>query len=441
MRWWRGKRARIRVKGQAGWLMRLPFPWILALRYLKSSRRDAYVSLLSWLATGGITLGVGALILVLAGLSGMQGFLRSDVLSRTPHLEIELPPKTAGEAIRAELAQIEGVVEAHQLIRGRGWLLLSGSALDVEVVGYEGSLPAFFPDPREVSVFVPPGADQGIESEDLRAKPGDGSATTTQGGQGVYLGDVVAIRWGLQPGDIVEVVSGRPTLTPFGPQPRIRQLRLQGTFRTGRTEEDKPRLAVPLDIARRLFGDRQVRLEVQGADLDSALDLAATIAPLLPEGSRLRTWQDLNRGLFFALKLEKILMFLSVFLIVPVAAMSLITVLALLISSKKHEIGMLQAMGAQPNDVRRAFLFLGGMLVVIGVIGGGTLGVGGAWLLDRFKIITPPGNVYLMDHVPFIVEPRDLAAVLGATVVFTVLSTLYAARKAASTEPVEALRR
>lgn len=415
--------------------MRLPLPWILALRYLKSSRRDAYVSLLSLLATGGITLGVGALILVLAGLSGMQGFLRSDVLSRTPHLEIELPPGADEAAVRRDLATLPGVEEIRQLIRGRGWLLLAGSALDVEVVGYEGALPAFFPDPKERRTLRSPGGDGAIDGEDLLSSPQEPTAA------GIFLGDLMAIRWGLEVGDVVEVVSGRPTLTPFGPQPRIRQLRLQGTFRTGRTEEDKPRVAVPLEVAQRLFGKGQERLEVRSQDLDSALQVAAVIAPRLPEGSRLRTWQDLNRGLFFALKLEKILMFLAVFLIVPVAAMSLITVLALLISSKKHEIGMLQAMGAQPREVRRAFLILGGMLVTIGLVGGGTLGVGGSWLLDHFKVITPPGNVYLLDHVPFIVEPRDLAAVLGATLVFTVLSTLYAARKAASTGPVEALRR
>ncbi len=420
----------------AGWLMRLPLPWILALRYLKSSRRDAYVSLLSLLATGGITLGVGALILVLAGLSGMQGFLRSDVLSRTPHLEIELPPGADEGAVRRDLAAIPGVEEVRPLVRGRGWLLLAGSALDVEVVGYEGALPAFFPDPDESRTLHRPGVDGGVDGEDLAAQP-EGAAAAT----GIFLGDLMAIRWGLEVGDVVEVVSGRPTLTPFGPQPRIRQLRLQGTFRTGRTEEDKPRVAVPFGVAQRLFGKGQERLEVRSQGLESALEVAAVIAPRLPEGSRLRTWQDLNRGLFFALKLEKILMFLAVFLIVPVAAMSLITVLALLISSKKHEIGMLQAMGAQPREVRRAFLILGGMLVTLGLVGGGTLGVGGAWLLDHFKVITPPGNVYLLDHVPFIVEARDLAAVLGATLVFTVLSTLYAARKAASTGPVEALRR
>lgn len=425
--------------GRAGWLMKLPFPWILALRYLKSSRRDAYVSLLSLLATGGITLGVGALILVLAGLSGMQGFLRSDVLARTPHIEIELPPDAEIETVRSRLAALDGVVAVRPLIRGRGWLLLGGSALDVAVVGYEGELPDFFPDPRTAHLLAPLAGTQGIESEELRHPGAEGAADDD--GPGVYLGDTVAIRWGLQPGDLVEVVSGRPTLTPFGPQPRIRQVRLQGTFRTGRTEEDKPRIALPIDVARRLFGDRQTRLEVRAADLDSALGLLPALRAALPADSYVRTWQDLNRGLFFALKLEKILMFLAVFLIVPVAAMSLITVLALLISSKKHEIGMLQAMGAQAHDVRRAFLILGGMLVSLGLLGGGLLGIGGSWLLDHFKVITPPGNVYLLDHVPFVVEPRDLGAVLGATLLFTVLSTLYAARKAASTGPVEALRR
>ena len=125
--------------------MRLPLPWLLALRYLKSSRRDAYVSLLSALATGGITLGVAALILVLSGLAGLQGVLRDDVLSRTPHLEIELPPEADAAALAEELRQVEGIHGARRILRARGWLLARGSAVDVEMVGYEGTLPHFFP--------------------------------------------------------------------------------------------------------------------------------------------------------------------------------------------------------------------------------------------------------------------------------------------------------
>ncbi len=396
-------------RGRFRWQMALPLPLLLALRYLKSSRRDAYVSFLSLLAGGGITLGVAALILVLAGLSGLQDFLRSDVLARTPHLEIEVPEDTDSSAVRDRLSASDGVVEARRIVRGRGWLLAGGGVIDVEVVGYEGDLPAFFP---------------GVTSPE----------------PGLYIGDTLASRWGIEIGDLIEVVSAKPTLTPLGPQPRLRQLRLAGIFRTGTTEDQRPRIAVPLDVARRLFGKRQTRIEIRTAGLEEALEVAEDLPELLPEGSRILTWKDLNRGLFFALKLEKVVMFVSVFLIVPIAAMALVTVLALLISSKRGEIGMLQAMGATRSAVRRAFFALGSSLGAAGLVLGCVLGIGGAWLLDRYQVISPPGDVYYLDHIPFRLEANDLTAVVFATVLFVITSTVWAARKAASASPVEELR-
>ena len=396
--------------------MGLPLPFLLALRYLRSGRKDAYVSFLSLLATGGITLGVAALILVLGGLSGLQDFLRSDVLARTPHLEVELAPEADASAVCLELAGIDGVVEAQRILRARGWLLFAGSAVNVDAVGYEGALPRSFP------------------------LPGTPATSAEAAEEGLYVGDGLARRWAIEAGDLVEVVSPRPTLTPFGPQPRLHRLSVAGVFRTGRTEDDQERVALPLDTARRLFGDRGDRIEVRAGGLEEALEVAPRVAAALPEGSRVRTWEELNRALFFALKLEKMLMFVAVFLIVPVAAMSLITVLALLISSKRAEIGMLQAMGARPSALRRAFLVLGGLLGAIGLTLGGTLGIGGAVVLDRYQLISPPGDIYFLDHIPFLIEAADLLAVLGATVTLIAGSTLYAARRAAALRPVEALR-
>ncbi|MEM9593874.1 MAG: FtsX-like permease family protein [Acidobacteriota bacterium] len=396
------------------WQMALPLPLTLATRYLKSTRRDAHVSFLSKLAAGGIALGVAALVLVLAGLSGLQGFLRDDVLARTPHLEIELPADGADvDGVVESVAAVPGVEGVREILRGRGWLLIQGDPINVQVVGFDGELPAFFPRSAE-------------EAEAALA-------------QGVFVGRGVALRWGLEVGSGVDLVSPRPSLTPFGPQPRIQRLRMAGTFETGRTEEQDPRVAVPLDTARRLFGGGGRRLEVRATDLETALAVAPRIEGTLPAAAELRTWRDLNRGLFFALELEKTLMFLSVFLIVPVAAMALVTVLALLISSKRSEIGMLHAMGTTPRDVERAFLGLGAMLASIGLVGGAVLGVGGAFLLDRFRLIRPPGDAYFIDHVPFRVEPGDLGMVMAATVAFTFLSTWYAARKAGSLEPTEVL--
>ncbi len=400
---------------RVSWQHRLPLPATLALRFLRSARRDAYVSFLGLLAFGGVALGVAAMVLVLAALSGLQTFLRQDVMARTPHLEIELPATIAGTALDpddllAELKAVDGVVEAHRILRGRGWVLADGSPQSVKLVGFAGSLPRFFAD-------------------------------ATDRAEGLYLSDRLATIWGLLPGDTVQVVSPRPTLTPLGPQPRIHRLRLAGTFAIGQTEDSEQRLALPIGIARRLLGDTTERLELRAEGFDQALALAAPLRQLLPAGSRLRTWSELNRPLFFALRLEKSLMFVSLFLIVPVAGMALVTVLALLISSKRAEIGMLQAMGFDKDSVRRVFLLLGSGLALGGLLAGGLLGIVGAGLLDRFKVLSPPGDVYYLQHIPFQIQAGDLLAITLSTGLLTLTSTYWAARRAAALRPVEALRR
>lgn len=403
-----------------------PLPLLLALRYARGGRRDAHVRFLSNLATGGVALGVAALVLVLSGLAGLQSFLREDVLARTPHLEIELPAAGAATpavdlpALLARLQALPGVLEARPLLRGRGWLLAGQGAVAVDVVGYDGSLPAFFP-----------------QTDEQR------QATLEHG---VMVGDGLALRFGLEAGRLIEIVSPRPTLSPVGPQPRIHSVRVAGTFTTGHTETRENRIGVPLPLAEKLFGARQQRIEVRAESLERALTLQDELGPggeaagLLPAGSRASSWRDLNRGLFFALKLERIVMFLAVFLIVPVAATALVTVLALIVSSKRGEIGMLQAMGAPPQTVERSFLALGAGLSAIGLVAGLLVGVGGALALDHFELLRPPGDVYYLDHIPFRLRGEDLAITTLGTLLLTLGATRVAARRAAAIAPLEALR-
>ncbi|MEM6796018.1 MAG: FtsX-like permease family protein [Acidobacteriota bacterium] len=412
-----------KLRPSMGW----PLPLLLAARYLKSSRRDAYVSFLSALACGGIALGVAALILVLSGLSGLQDFLRSDVLARTPHLEVELPADADVELARAALEGVPGALGVRLLIRGRGWMLVGDGAVDVRMVGFAGELPSFFA--ASSSLAGDAGGAGGFSAGDSALADG-----------GVYVGDRLAARWGLGAGDRIDLASARPTMTPFGPQPRTAALRVAGTYRTGQTEGGEARIAVPLASAARLFGERRQRFEIRARGLDEALALKPALIEAAPEGSVVRTWKELNRGLFFALDLEKRLMFVSVFLIVPVAAMALVTALALLISSKRGEVGMLAAMGATSSDVSRAFLSLGLILALGGLGVGGALGIGGSLVLDHFGLIAPPGDVYFIDHVPFELQAADLMTVCGATLIFTFLSTWYAARRAAALRAIEALR-
>ena len=184
-----------------------------------------------------------------------------------------------------------------------------------------------------------------------------------------------------------------------------------------------------------------MRLEISAAGLDEAVALAPAITSALPAGTRVRTWQDINRGLFIALRLEKSVMFVAVFLIVLVAALALIADLALIIASKRSEIGILGAMGDSPSALRNAFLYLGGLRAGMGVAVGAFLGVAGSWVLDRYHLVALPRRVYFLDYVPFVVHPADLAAVLALTIVLALACSAYAAQRAAELSPLVALAR
>ena len=390
-----------------------PFPVLLALRYLRSTRRDAFASFLSLVAAGGLALGVTALILSLAVISGFQEALRGELLGRTPQIEVELPTGLTEEqavAVREKVRKVDGVASVQVQVRGGGWVMEEGKVQAVELVGFEGKVPRSFP---------------GIEG-----RP-----------EGLYVTASLAARWGLVPGGAVEVVSPRPTLSPFGPQPRIRSLQLSGTYQSGKTQEDRERIALPRGIAETLLGGHDRRLDVEASDLDAALGVAEDLEPVLPPKSVVRTWKDLNRPLLFALRLEKAMMFVAVSLIVLVAALALVADLALIISSKRPEIGILGTMGATPGALRRAFLILGSLVAGTGMLVGTAFGVGGAWVLDHYKLIQVPGRVYFLDYVPFLVKPMDLALILLLTQALALTSALYAARRAAALDPVEAMQR
>jgi len=163
---------------------------------------------------------------------------------------------------------------------------------------------------------------------------------------------------------------------------------------------------------------------------------------MVPPEVRVQTSRDLNRSLYFALGLEKSLMFVAVFLIVLVASQSLISSLALLITNKRHEIGMLSALGLPPRQIRRCFVILGAILGTVGIIAGALLGCLVAWLLERYELLSLPPTVYVVDHVPFLVRGRtDLPVILLSAMVLTLTAAYSAGKRASSLRPMAALRR
>lgn len=390
----------------------LPFSFALALRYLRSTRKDAFVSFLSLVAAVGIGLGVAALVLALAALTGMQEALTGEILARTPAIEIELPAALSeGETtdLVRRLASIPEVRSVQQAVVGKGWLVASGRVLPVEITGFSGTAPSQFP----------------------------GAAGRPEG---LYLGDREAARLGIAPASIVTLASPRPTLTPFGPQPRAVNLRLAGLFRSGKSEQEA-RAALPLDRARALFGaERPLRLFLGLSSLEVAEAVEERLVGDLPPGSRVATWQELNRPLFFALRLEKSVMFVAVSLIVLVAALALVADISLIAANKRREIGLLVSMGSTERTLRAAFCWLGAILGAMGTFGGAAVGSGAAWILDRTRLIRMPGDVYFLDYLPFRVPASDLLLVVGATLAWAIACAWFGAVRVARLDPMTALK-
>jgi lipoprotein-releasing system permease protein len=382
---------------------------VLAARYLKSGRKDSFVTFLSAVAAGGIAVGVVALILALSALTGFQAALRSEILARTPEVEVEVSDRAAAVRVQDRLLAMSGVRSAKITTQGAGWIAHLGSIRPVSILGYEGPVPVIFP----------------------------GAAGRPNG---LYVAASLAETWMLEPGAIVEVASSRPTLTPLGPQPRVVRLAVTDSFSSGVTEQ-RDRIALPLAAAEGLFGRSEYRVLVETGDLDSALAVADSLKAEIGGTARVSSWQDLNRVLFFALGLEKTLMFLSVLLIVLVAALALVSDIHLIVASKRSEIGIMRAMGATRRTITRAFVLLGGALGLAGVAVGGSVGATLAWLLGRYHLLRLPASIYFLDHVPFKLELGDVVVVLASGLAVAALAAALGARSAANLQPLEALHR
>lgn len=390
----------------------LPVPMVVALRYARSTRRDASVRFLSSVTVWGVALGVAALVLAVAALSGFQATLLEEVLSRSPVLQVVLPPEDEPGAWVEQVAALEGVERVQLLQLGTGWLTTGGRVVACELVAFERVVPRWFPDAA-------------------------GAAA-----KGLVLPEVLRLRLGLPVGDGVRVVSPRPTLTPFSRQlPRTRKIEVVGTYDAGRSQDHDARIAIPLAAAEPLLwpGDRRIDIEVPVDRVDT---LAIELEALVPPGAEIQTYRELNRALFFALRLEKLLMFAGVFLIVAVASQTLVSSLALIVASKQREIGVLATLGLTPRDLGRAIVMVGLLLTGLGVAVGGAFGSTLAYVLDRFRVVKLPDDVYIVDFVPFLLRPiEDLSLILIATLALAWVAARSAGRRVARLRPAEALRR
>ncbi len=405
----------------------MPFELQIALRYLLAKRRQVFISVISLVSTLGVTVGVMALVIALALMTGMQQELRDRILGAMAHISVW---KTGGIAdYRAEaqrIAQIPGVVAAAPATYSKALVTTDRADTFLTIKGIDPTLE------REVTEIA--GAMTGGSLEALEA-------TNEDGLPGIVIGHGLAGTLGAFVGDSVTLLTPQGTLSPMGMSPRMRRFKIVGTFRLGLIEFDQAYGFVALDVAGRMVGLTQPdHLEVKVRDIYAAPEIAEAITATLGSNYLTQDWSDMNQSLYSALYLEKIGMGIGIGLIVAVAALNIVASLILLVMEKTRDIAILKTMGASAQSVMLIFLVQGMIIGTVGTVVGASIGASVAQLLDRYRVISIPGDVYQVSYLPFRVLPTDLFFIIAGAVVVCFFATLYPSRQAAKLDPAQALR-
>ncbi|PYR88961.1 MAG: hypothetical protein DMF84_26180 [Acidobacteria bacterium] len=407
--------------------MNLSFEAFVATRYLLARRKQAFISLISFISILGVMVGVMALLIALALMTGLQGELRDRIVGSSAHVYVF----KAGEGIRdpaaevAKLRQLPHVIGAASAVIGQG-LLTSGQAqAPVTIKGIDPSLEPSVTDIRR--------AMKAGSLDAVRIKP--------EGMDGLVLGQDLAQTLGVHVADTVRLLTTEGMLSPFALLPRTRTLKVVGIFSLGLFEFDSAYALMDLPVAERLLGkDHPDFVQLRLDDMFSAPAISTNIQETLGLEYTTQDWADMNKSLFSALKLEKMAISITIGLIVMVAALNIVASLVLLVMEKSRDIAILKTMGSPAASIRRIFMLQGLIIGMVGTTAGAIAGCTLIYILDRYRLIHVPIDVYQISYVPFTLMPLDFVTVIGAALLICFVATIYPSRQASRLDPAQALR-
>jgi lipoprotein-releasing system permease protein len=407
----------------------LPFELFLGLRYLRARGHRANLSLFVWIGIGGVFLGVSALIVVLAVMTGFQDGIKEKIIAANPHV---LVFETGGQGV-ADAGGVAKQVEGIAGVKSATPFVLQQALFTLRGGGATGGL-------LRGMDLDSPSVREGLASEIVlgRLDP----LLRTQGEPAILLGRELARMLGAVPGNHVTVISPQGAMTAVGLVPKMRRFQVAGLVEVGMYEYDSSLAYTTLAAAQEFagLGNRVSGIEVKLVDPWAARTVARRIAATLRGTYWVRDWMDMNRNLFAALQLEKLALFVIVTIIVLVAAFAIIGHLVLLVAEKRKEIGILKAMGASAPSILAIFLVAGMLIGVVGTAAGSVFGLVLIWVQNTYRIIRLASDVYQISYLPMKLTGSDFGLIVGATLVISFLATLYPARRAARLDPVEVLR-
>jgi lipoprotein-releasing system permease protein len=406
--------------------MEVPFELHVALRYLLAKRKQAFISVISLISTIGVAVGVMAVVIALAVMTGLQQELRDRILGSNPHVYVS---RVGGiDDYRAEvgrLLQVPDVVGAAPAALGQGLISAGRGANPVQIKGVD---PALEPSVTDVKRAMQTGSLEALTNR------GDGIP-------GIVLGQDLATSLGVAVGDSVQVLTLEGVLTPMGSRPLPRRRQVVGLFKLGLFEFDSTYAFVSLQDAMRLFDKTQADfIQLRVDDVYRAPQVAAAVKARLGDQYWTEDWTVMNKSLFSALTLEKIAVSLAVGLIVLVAALNIVATLILLVMEKHRDVAILKTMGASARSITAIFMVQGLLIGLVGTSVGGALGFALSYIFDRYQLIRMPMDVYQVSHLPFTVLPRDFGLVIAVAVVICFFATIHPSRQAARLDPAQALR-
>jgi lipoprotein-releasing system permease protein len=408
------------------------FELFIGRRYLRAKQKQAFISLITILSIAGVAVGVMALIVVIAVMSGFEADLKSRILGGQPQVMLRRHGGAFTEyrQILKEVEKTEGVEAATPFILTQIMLRAKYGAAGAVLRGI---------DPKSAGRVM-----KTLQKLDL---PDPTAATSSADAvpliPGIVLGRELARNLRVEKGDVIHLIALRGSLSPIGHLPAMKQFRVTGFFESGMYEYDQTFAYINIKDAQKItrIGDAVEGLDIRVTDLYNARIVAQRIVAKLGLPYWAQDWMQMNRNLFKALKLERRVMFIILVLIILVAAFNIASSLIMMVMGKTRDIAILKAMGATERSIRKIFVFNGMVIGSIGTISGLCLGLVVCAVLKRYNIHELTGDIYYFTTtLPVKLELTDVVSIIGAALLICFFATLYPALQAAKLSPVEAIR-
>jgi lipoprotein-releasing system permease protein len=416
------------------------YEWFISLRYLKAKRRQGFISLISLISVAGVTVGVMALIVVLAVMTGFTDSLREKILGINSHIVVQHIGRGITDYHKANsiVLQADGVMAATPYIYTQTMLSVPDASTGAVVRGID---PETAGNVLSLGSQLLEGSVSALSDETPQEAP-DTGRRLSHSLPGIIVGKELARSLRVGMGDNIRLFSPSGPLTPMGVIPKIKTCRIVGIFDTGMYEYDSSLAYVALKTAQDFLelGGNVHGLELKVNDIYKATDIAADLEKRLGFGYVVKDWISMNKNLFSALKLEKTAMFIVLALIILVAAFNIISTLIMVVMSKGKDIAILKSMGATSQGVMRIFIYEGLVIGLTGTFFGVIGGLALCKILSKYEFIKLPSDVYPITTLPIKVLPLDVTLVAVSAAIITLLATIYPSWQASKVEPAVALR-